>query len=231
MYKYEIHVHTSDCSKCGGNTVEEMIDTAIQMGYAGIAFTNHFYHGNTAIDKDLPWQEFVGAYRDSYEKAKDYASKLDFDVIFGIEEKYDEGKEVLIYGLLPEDIMEATNFKDMDLEQLAQFVRQKGGIMACAHPFRVRPWIPNPDDVPDAKLFDAVEVYNSHNNEIENDKALQFAKNNGLYSLAGGDHHLIEKFGGSGMAFYHRIHDEKEFVRAIMSRQYKLIIEEKLVEI
>ena len=58
-YKYEMHSHTNACSACAVSTAEEMIQAAKEVGFAGIVFTNHFLHGNTAIDHNLPWEEFL----------------------------------------------------------------------------------------------------------------------------------------------------------------------------
>ena len=62
MYKYEIHLHTNNCSACAISSPEEMVDIAAEKGYSGIVITNHFYHGNTGVDRNLPWEEFVSCF-------------------------------------------------------------------------------------------------------------------------------------------------------------------------
>lgn len=224
MFKYEMHLHNCGCSACGKSTVQEMIDAAREKGYSGIVFTNHFYRGNTGVDRTLPWADFVGEYKKSYMEAKKYATRFDFDVLFGIEEKYTVGKEALIYGLSPEIIAATPEFAQMDISTMAKFVRKNGGIIVCAHPYRVRPYIPDPDRDPDPDCFDGVEVYNLHNTEEENGKALAFAKKYNLIQISGGDIHRCELFGGSGIAFKTRISNNKELINALKSRDYSLII-------
>lgn len=231
MFKYEMHIHNSGCSKCGGSSAIELIDIARQKGYSGIVFTNHFYHGNTGIDRNLPWQDFVGEYKKSYEEAKEYAKQFDFDVLFGIEEGLGGGKEVLIYGLSPEIIIDNHEFKDMTLPQMAEFVRKNGGVMVHAHPYRARAYIREPDKDPDPAYFDGIEVYNSHNSDDENGRARAFAKKYGLLEVSGGDTHRIEFFGGSGLAFGNRIKTNEDLVKALKAREYKLIIKDELTEL
>ena len=85
MFKYEMHLHTSGCSKCAHSTIEEMIIALKEKGYTGAVITNHFYRGNTAVDRKLPWEDFVSAYEKDFLVGKALGEKLDFDVIFGIE--------------------------------------------------------------------------------------------------------------------------------------------------
>ena len=59
MYKYELHLHTKEASACARASGAEMVDFYIQNGYQGMVVTDHFYHGNTAIDRDLPWEDFI----------------------------------------------------------------------------------------------------------------------------------------------------------------------------
>ena len=201
MFKYEMHLHTIDCSKCGRATVYEMVDAACEQGYAGIVITNHFFHGNTAIDRDLPWADFVNAYKEGYLKAKEYGDQKGIDVLFGIEEGLGGGKEALIYGLSADVVAKNTDFPNLSLKQMADFVRENGGVFVCAHPYRNREYIVNPDKDPDYTCFDGVEAYNSHNSAEENGKASDFAEKHGLFKTSGGDHHSKEAFGGSGIAF------------------------------
>lgn len=225
MFKYEMHLHNSGCSGCGKNTVQEMIDSAREKGYSGIVFTNHFFRGNTGIDRTLPWADFVGEYKKSYIEAREYAEPLDFDVLFGIEEGYGGGKEALIYGLSPEVFAAAPKFAKMSIREMAEFVRQSGGIIVCAHPYRNRSYITNPDIDPDPTCFDGIEVYNAHNSFEENARAYAFAQKHGLIMISGGDHHIAERLGGSGLDFQTRIKNNEQLVAALRSGDYELITE------
>ena len=201
MFRYEIHLHSSGCSACGASTAKELVKAAKESGYAGVVFTNHFYHGNTAIPRELPWQAFVEAYRRDWLEAKEYGEQLDVDVLFGLEEVYEPGKEVLIYGVAAELIGATPEFRDMDIRAMSEFVRRNGGFLACAHPFRARDYIPDPDREPEPALFDAVEAYNRGNSPEMDEKAVRYARKYHLPGISGGDVHHVDQMGYSGLAF------------------------------
>ena len=229
MYKYEMHLHTSGCSKCGQSTAIEMIDAARKNGYAGVVFTNHFYHGNTAIDRDLPWNDFMQFYADDYYSAKEYAKGFDIDVLFGIEEWFNHGKEFLIYGLDPNHFINQSSIINMSIPEITDFVHKNGGFISVAHPFRNRPYIKDPHTPPNMQYFDAIEVYNRFNTPEDNNIARQFAKDNNLLVTAGGDIHRAEDFGKSGLAFYEKLGTNKSLVKALKEQKFRLIIDGEIV--
>ena len=57
MYKYELHCHTSESSRCGQTSASDMADFYKKAGYTGLVITDHFLNGNTTVPKDLPWEE------------------------------------------------------------------------------------------------------------------------------------------------------------------------------
>ncbi|MBQ3817089.1 MAG: hypothetical protein II802_02310, partial [Clostridia bacterium] len=162
--------------------------------------------------------------------AKEMGSKLDIDVFFGIEEVYEQGKEVLIYGISPELLADHPEFKDMRMPEIYKFVHANNGFISVAHPFRHVSYIPEPDKEPDVRYFDAVEVYNHSNSQEDNQKAYDFAKRNSLQTVSGGDIHIADKFGKSGLAFYERLYTPQNFVKALKENRYKLIINGEISE-
>lgn len=231
MYKYELHSHTCGCSSCGVSTAEEMVKATKEHGYQGLVITNHFYRGNTCIDRSLPWHEFVAAYERDWLIGKALGDALDIDVIFGVEEVYSKGKEVLIYGITPDEFKTETDFKHYNLEQISAFVRAHGGFLCHAHPFRDREYIPDPNKAPDHTLLDGVEVFNGSGPDNRNRLAFEFADKYGLKHLSGGDVHnaAISYFGTSGIATEKRITDTKELASVLHSGDYRLIVEGKIV--
>lgn len=225
MYKYEMHLHSSGCSACAFSDSRDYVDAALENGYSGMVFTNHFYHGNTEVSRRLPWKDFVGAFRDDWLKAKEYGDEKGIDVLFGIEEVYEpgSGKEILIYGITPEDLIRCPEFQYMNVYQMSAFVRNLGGYVVCAHPFRVRDYIPDPYTAPDPEFMDAVEIYNYFNSEEDNRKAVEFAELHRLPGISGGDIHRTCNFGHSGLAFYERIHTNEQLVDALKKGRYQLI--------
>ena len=76
-YLYDTHVHTSEGSACGQNTGAEMARAYQKAGYTGIVVTDHFFYGNTAADRSLPWKEWVEQFCKGYEHAKKEGNKSD----------------------------------------------------------------------------------------------------------------------------------------------------------
>ncbi len=226
LYKYELHLHTSGCSKCGLSTVEEMVTAAKDKGFTGIVVTDHFYRGNTCIDRDLPWEDFVSAYEQNWLKGKKLGESIGIDVIFGIEEVYNRDmKEVLIYGITPDELKAETDFRHYSLEQIFKFVDSHGGFVSHAHPFRDRSYIKNADQEPNPKALHGVEVFNVSDPDERNDMAVIYAKKYNLKPLSGGDVHKSDsRLGTSGIAVEERIKDTKQLARVLRSGDYKPVI-------
>ena len=58
-YLYETHFHTSVASACARSRGPEYLERYKRLGYAGIMVTDHFWRGNCAVNRHLPWAEFV----------------------------------------------------------------------------------------------------------------------------------------------------------------------------
>lgn len=53
------HLHTSESSACGLLPAAQPVQKFKEAGYTGIVVTDHFYGGNTAIDRNLPWEQWI----------------------------------------------------------------------------------------------------------------------------------------------------------------------------
>lgn len=222
MYLYEMHCHTLPCSACGGIQPEDLVQGLKEIGYAGMVLTDHFYHGNTGIRRNQPWEDFVAAYEQSYLRAKAVGDQLDFDVLFGIEEGIGDCKEALIYGITPQFLYDHPEIRDCDLPHLSRIVREAGGFFVQAHPFRVRDYIPRPWEALDPDLFDGVEIYNACNPPLDNLRAVQWAANNGLPPIAGSDRHYMGHCENFGILVDRRIRTEAELAQVLMEGNYSL---------
>ena len=84
-FLYETHMHTSQGSACAHSTGEEMARAYHERGYTGIIVTDHFFNGNSAVPKDLPWTERVERFLKGYEQAKATGEAIGLQVFFGWE--------------------------------------------------------------------------------------------------------------------------------------------------
>ena len=224
MFKYDLHVHSIGASACGHDTVCEMTKRYKEIGFTGFALTNHFLHGYTGVDRSLSWQDYVKEYSKYYYDALETAEKLDFDLIFGLEEKYDAGKEILVYGITPETLLANPQLEAMDINIWSNTVRQNGGFIAYAHPFRNRNYIPDPYAMPDISLVDGLEAYNYCNDPCDNELAVKTFKNSGKIIIAGGDLHSVNFNDTFGIITQNRIKNTTDLAQTLKNNQFEIYL-------
>lgn len=223
-YVYETHLHTCQGSACGCVTGAEMARLYKAAGYAGVVITDHFFGGNTAIDRSLPWEQWVEEFCKGYESAKTEGDKIGLQVFFGWESGY-QGTEFLIYGLDKQWLLAHPEIRDCSIERQYELVHTHGGIVIHAHPFRSESYIPEIRLFP--QLVDAVEAINathsshnsvSHKHPEWNEEALEYAKANDLPITSGSDQHRPAMIGG-GMVFGRKMENIQDLCYAILNRE------------
>jgi predicted metal-dependent phosphoesterase TrpH len=224
MYKYNLHVHSSIASDCAANTVEEMMKRHKEIGFSGFALTNHFLHGNTGIDRKLPWKDFVNSYSSYYYNALETAQKLDFDLLFGVEEGYAQGKEFLVYGISPDILLAHPELQNFGIENWTKVVRENNGFIAYAHPFRVAGYIPDPYTMPDISLVDGIEAYNMGNTPESNELAFENFKDSGKILIAGGDLHRTNFEDSFGIKVKERIKTAEQLVKVLKENNFEIYL-------
>ncbi len=220
QYKYETHLHTSQGSKCGHNTGREMAIAHKNAGYTGIIVTDHFYYGNTAPDRELPWNEWVHEFCSGFRDAKAAGDEIGLDVFFGWESGYN-GTEFLVYGLDEEWLINHPEIRDASIEEQLKLVHEGGGIVIHAHPFREESYISEIRLFPE--YVDGVEVYNARNKSpLMNDKAEEYAARYSFPVTAGSDVHSTNVI-GSGMLFAERLNSIHDFISHVMNKDGELV--------
>lgn len=222
MYKYDLHVHTGPISN-GGEEIENHINFLRKIGFSGMVVTNHFFGGDNKLDKTLPWEEFVGEYKKDYEKGKRLARLYDFDLLFGIEEHIEGGKEILVYGVSPEFLISHSELKNASLEEYVSIIHAGGGLVFQAHPFRDRWYIENGGIFENISLLDGIEIKNAGNREEENKKAEEYNKTHKLPVVAGTDSHSLRNLGKTGIFSPVRLKTNQDLVDLLKSGNYKII--------
>lgn len=227
-YLYETHCHGSQCSLCSSSTSQELVRAYHKAGYAGMVLTDHFIWGNTSVDRSLPWAERMQRYYHAYLEAKEAAEQLDFDVIFGIEHAYGDGKELLVYGIELDFLLANPDIPDISVDELVQRVHAYGGIVIQAHPYRDR-WYTNLDVPPRSDLVDGIEIYNACNYPNEDVQALELALTGNYIQTSGGDIHSAgdDRVGAAGILLPHRVRSGKELVEALKQNTHRLRIHGK----
>ena len=214
MYIYETHLHTSEASQCGKTPGAEYIGYMQGLGYSGIIVTDHFFNGNSCVDRALPWEERVRIYCSGYEHALEAAQGTDFKVFFGVEFNF-EGDEYLLYGLDKEWLLAHPEVMEMTRPELHRAMRDLGGMMIQAHPYRERGYLTAihllPGDV------DGAESYNAANEPYQNALGYRYARDHGLIMTGGSDIHFFHDGDMGGMAFDYPLKDIRDYIRGVLS--------------
>lgn len=230
-YIYETHCHCVQCSLCAQSTSQMLVRAYKKAGYAGLVLTDHFIFGHTAVPANLPWEQRMRRYYQAYLDAKAVGDQLDFDVIFGFEHAYGDGKEVLIYGVELDFLLVNPDIPTLTLDELVQRVHEAGGIVIQAHPYRNR-WYMNMAVGPRADLVDGIEVHNACNGPGEDPQALALARKKDYIITCGGDIHSIDapEIGCAGVVLPYRVRTSKDFADALKRRDHKYLVNRKIVD-
>lgn len=220
LFQYETHLHTKEGSACSLLGAKEQVGYYKELGYDGIIVTDHFFNGNTAVPRNLPWEERINLFCKGYENAKEEGERVGLSVFFGWEAGF-RGTEFLIYGLDKEWLLAHPDILSWTVEEQYRHVHEDGGYVVHAHPFRIRPYIKEIRLFPE--YVDAVEVINIKNMNNNFDReALLYARKHKLPVTAGTDAHGEEDI-HSGLAFNHKLTGIEDFITGIKSGNYELI--------
>lgn len=185
-FLYEMHLHTCQGSACGRSTGAEHARFYKDAGYQGIFVTDHFFGGNTAVPRDLPWEERIHRFCKGYEDAKAEGDRIGLDVFFGWEQNF-AGDEYLIYGLDKQFLLDHPEMEHWTRRQQWEEVHRCGGCVIQAHPFRDRAYIAK---VLLARQYcDGIEVANAINHAQNDVCAWRYAKEYDLPVTVGSDNH------------------------------------------
>lgn len=211
LYKYEPHCHTSEGSKCGRLDGASMARYYKSLGYTGLIITDHFYKGNTAVPRELPWNEWVTEFVKGYENAKAEGDKIGLDVFFAWEYSGEFSIDILVYGLDVNWLYSNPDQIKLSTKQYIALVHEAGGTVIHAHPFR------RPDKLLLPELTDGVEIINAHASEEDNVRAKWYADSFGLPMIGGTDNHSGKFKCMSGVYLPERITSTEDFARLVKS--------------
>jgi len=229
-FLYETHCHTAESSRCASVSAAEQVRIYKNGGYTGIIVTDHFIHGNTIISNKLLWKSWekkIHWFVKGYETAKTEGDKIEPDVFFGWEYSH-FGTHILTYGLGIDFLLANPNMCRLNVKKYCVLIRENGGYVAQAHPFRT--WMNLRKSPINPALIDGIEVYNSKRSDKANTKAFKYASLHNLPVQSGTDSHK------SNLAFYSGITLDKktdsifDIIEAIKSKNVGLILPDNIKE-
>lgn len=202
----DLHVHTNQASHSNLDP-QELIQEAKRLGLDGVCVTEH----------DRAWDLYA---------ARELAQEHQFLFLRGIEVSTDMG-HVLVYGL--HEYLTGIH----KLENMRGIVRDLGGAMIMAHPYRTftRQWgaagDPGPEFFQEAcrqpflQYVDGLEVMNGATEEDDNRLALEVAGKSGLVAAGGSDAHSRLGLGCFVTIFDEDIKSEEDLIRELKAGRCK----------
>lgn len=203
MYKYDVHVHTSEVSPCGKVSASEAVRLYKEAGYTGILITDHYFKRFFEKYESLNWKDRLELYLKGYRTALNEGLRVGLDVMLGIELRFTDGPyDYLVYGIDEEFLEENPELYNLDLKKFRKLIQGKGMLIYQAHPFRDDIKVPKPE------LLDGIEVYNGNQKQVsanKNDIAYSYAVNNKFKMISGSDFHIVEDVAKGGVILNRKI--------------------------
>lgn len=219
----QLHLHTSDTSRCGHVTGGELARACKDAGYDMIVVTDHFFNANIGCDRDLPWEEKVDYLMRGYLAAKEEGDRIGLKVLFGWE-TFTNGPEYLTYGLGKDFLLANPDIHKLGNREYLDTVNKAGGFVIHAHPFRKAVYIP--EFYPDAESVEAFEIFNySHKDRSFDAQAKELARRYNLIECAGSDSHTAEAIMGGAMRFPRPLETSADLIAALRNREGEVVEE------
>ncbi len=217
-YKYELHCHTKEVSRCGQVPAKEIIKMYKEKGYDGIVITDHYspmtFTPSTVMRPDKAVDFYTRGYKAALEEAGN-----DFTVLLGMELRYyATANDYLVYGISEEMLKSSGNLMAMYPRRFYKFAKKNGLIVTQAHPFRDWMIRINP------KHLDGAEVFNGKASKEANEKSLQWAKaNNMSVMVSGSDFHRPKNLAKGGIITQSQIKTNEDLIKILKTGEFERI--------
>jgi len=133
MKLFDLHAHTSGISTCCRAPAPGIVKEASDTGIDGIVLTNHYQRQNAGDHAD-----YAKRYTDEYYYTKTCGEAVGCSVFYGMEVTMEQhgGAHILLYGVEPSFTLAHPCLFALPLETLYAMVKEEGGAVVQAHPFR-----------------------------------------------------------------------------------------------
>lgn len=218
--KIDLHVHTSEVSRCGRLTAKEVVAIYKEAGYDAICITNHFSNYTLKWHNSMGKFDFIKNFEDGYQLAKAEGEKIGLRVFKGYEFRCNSADNDFLLYNVPDCVQ--NNIKDifaLSLKDSLAVLRANGVKIYQAHPFR-----PNTTMV-DPNLIDGIEIYNGANGAGPiNDMAKAWAAAHPhLRGISGSDCHQAHQAARGGIITDWDVQNEQQLIDCIQSGEYSII--------
>lgn len=209
---------------CADITPDVIVEKMLRCGYTSVVLTNHlsrhtYAKGASHYTGRDDWQEKLDYYFAGV-KALQKAADGRLHVLWGVEICMGEtsATDYLIHGLDETFYRANPDLLQTDVKTLSARVREAGGLLYQAHPFRNNMTVTSP------ALLDGIEVFNAHpKHDSRNDIAALWAEKFSLRGIAGSDLHHPEHDPTSGILTDAPIKSNEALLAVLKSGAYELI--------
>lgn len=222
MYKYDVHVHTSEVSPCGKVSAYEAVRLYKEAGYTGILITDHYFKRFFEKYESLIWKDRLDLYLKGYRAAREEGIRSGLDIMLGIEIRFTDGPyDYLIYGIDEKFLEDNPELYNLDLKKFRRLIEGKGMLIYQAHPFRDDIIVPKPE------LLDGIEIYNGNQKQVaanKNDIAYSYAIRNKFRMISGSDFHIVQDVAKGGVILNHKISTAAELAEILKNDKIEELI-------
>jgi hypothetical protein len=193
--KLDLHLHTRERSPCAGHPIARMLEAALEHGLEGVAISDH--------DRFLPADELRRL-------ARRYAPLRLFN---GIEVTVGE-EHLLVHGTR-HPLLEG---RQLGYPELWRLVREEGGFLTLAHPFRYRDTV-----TVDLTAYppDALEVHSYNTARCHESSIQKLAEELGALTLTTSDAHEALNVGIYHVELDEPVETDAELVAALRRGAYR----------
>lgn len=218
QYKYELHCHTKEVSRCAGASAAEAVRLYKEQGYSGIVITDHFSPMTFPLSKVARPHKAVDYYLKGYKEALTYADD-NFSVLLGMELRYyATANDYLVYGITEDFLRNNGNLLKIYPKRFYKKAKENGLIVLQAHPFRSGMIRINP------KYLDGTEVFNGKATAEQNEKSEIWANEQNMQiKVSGSDFHREANLAKGGIITDEPIKTNDDLLRILRSGEFELI--------
>lgn len=217
-YKYELHCHTKEVSRCAGTYAAEAVRLHKEKGYDGIVITDHFSPMTFTPSTVLRPHKSVDFYTRGYKEALKAAGN-DFTVLLGMELRYYATiNDYLVYGITEDFLKSNGNLMAMYPKKFYNLAKKNNLVVVQAHPFREWMIRISPE------YLDGAEVFNGKATKEANENTEKWANETGLkIRVSGSDFHRPTQLAKGGIITDTRIRTNDDLLNVLNSGEYELI--------
>ncbi len=222
IYRYETHVHTSECDRVAALSGEELVLAYREAGYHGMIVTDHYF----GLFFDWFADELTGTFHTAiidrwllgYRHARVKGQELGFTVLPGAEVRIDGSiNDYLLYGMTEEDFYRLPLLnRQRDIESVIALL-PPSVLTVQAHPFRNAMTVRDP-----APLF-GIESFNGGTEDFRNRMAETWAVHYAKAMTSGSDCHGPHAVGLGGIETDRPILTPADLTDVLRRGEYSLI--------